>query len=196
MTSFLLAMPQAQRRALTSKSFSHIAIGAAWINQTIRNANAHTKVKQFRCLPLETNNQNWTLHKVGETFSVAFGLLRGSGIRSPAWDQKTCATGRPPCRSPAVAERRARWQRKGRVRLSSGAPGRAFDMPVCPYRWRFTMRERLDAGSGLTEGRTCQWPRPCQSPSRGNPRPSGQGGCQTLDKSPRAYYISFSTLLR
>src|SRR5262245_53738985 len=79
----ILAMPKAQRRALTSMSFAHIAIGAAWINQTIRNANAHTKVKQFRCLPLETNNQNWTLHKVGETFSVAFGLLRGIKKRVP-----------------------------------------------------------------------------------------------------------------
>ncbi len=50
---------------------------------TIRNANARTKVKQFRCLPLETNNQNWTLHKVGDTYSVAFGLVRGIKKRVP-----------------------------------------------------------------------------------------------------------------
>src|SRR6266702_8517103 len=64
----ILALSRAERRALTSKSFAHVEIGSAWINQTIRNANARTKVKQFQCLPLETNNQNWTLHKVGKTY--------------------------------------------------------------------------------------------------------------------------------
>jgi putative transposase len=73
----ILAMPKEERRKLTSKSFAHLEIGSAWINQTIRNANARTKVRQFRRLPLETNNQNWTLHRVGDTFSVSFGLLRG-----------------------------------------------------------------------------------------------------------------------
>ena len=68
---------------LTSKAFAHVEIGSAWINQTIRNANARTKVKQFRCLPLETNNQNWTLHKVGDTYSVSFGLRRGIKKRVP-----------------------------------------------------------------------------------------------------------------
>lgn len=79
----ILATPKAQRRDLTSRSFAHIVIGSAWINQTIRNANARTKVKQFQCLPLETNNQNWTLHKVGSTYSLGFGLLRGSKKRIP-----------------------------------------------------------------------------------------------------------------
>ena len=79
----ILAMPKDERRTLTSKSFAHIEIGSAWINQTIRNANARTKVKQFRCLPLETNNQNWTLHKVGDTYSVSFGLRRGIKKRVP-----------------------------------------------------------------------------------------------------------------
>lgn len=46
-------------------------------------ANARTKVRQFRCLPLETNNQNWTLHKVGDTYSVSFGLRRGITKRVP-----------------------------------------------------------------------------------------------------------------
>jgi transposase len=57
----ILTLPKSDRRMLTSKSFAQIKIGSAWINQTIRNANAKTKVKQFKCLPLETNNQNWTL---------------------------------------------------------------------------------------------------------------------------------------
>ena len=79
----ILALSKEERRNLTSKAFTDIEIGSAWINQTIRNANARTKVKQFRRLPLETNNQNWTLHRVGNTFSVAFGLLRGVKKRVP-----------------------------------------------------------------------------------------------------------------
>jgi len=79
----ILALPKTERRALTSKAFAHIEIGSAWINQTIRNTNARTKVQQFRCLPLETNNQNWTLHKVGDTYSISFGLQRGIKKRAP-----------------------------------------------------------------------------------------------------------------
>ena len=79
----ILSMPKKERRKLTSKSFTDVEIGSAWINQTIRNANAKTKVKRFKRLPLETNNQNWTLHKVGDTFSVSFGLLRGIKKRVP-----------------------------------------------------------------------------------------------------------------
>lgn len=79
----ILSMPKEDRRKLTSKSFASIEIGSAWINQTIRNANAKTKVKRFRCLPLETNNQNWTLHRVGDTFSISFGLMRGIRKRIP-----------------------------------------------------------------------------------------------------------------
>ncbi|QUV85922.1 RNA-guided endonuclease TnpB family protein [Chloracidobacterium aggregatum] len=76
-------MPKAERRKLTTKSFTQVEIGSGWINQTIRNANARTKAKHFRRLPLETNNQNWTLHRVGDTFSVSFGLLRGIRKRIP-----------------------------------------------------------------------------------------------------------------
>lgn len=79
----ILSLPKAERRALTSKSFAAVEIGSAWINQTIRNANARTKVQRFERLPLETNNQNWTLHRVGDTFSLGFGLLRGIKKRVP-----------------------------------------------------------------------------------------------------------------
>ncbi|MGI9296391.1 MAG: RNA-guided endonuclease TnpB family protein [Gammaproteobacteria bacterium] len=79
----ILALPKDERSSLTSKHFRDVSIGSAWINQTIRNANARTKVKQFRCLPLETNNQNWTLHRVGETYSLSFGLERGKRRRVP-----------------------------------------------------------------------------------------------------------------
>lgn len=79
----ILDYPKEEARKLTSKHFNHIEIGSAWINQTIRNANAGTKVKKFKCLPLETNNQNWTLPKVGDTYSLGFGLLRGVKKRIP-----------------------------------------------------------------------------------------------------------------
>jgi putative transposase len=79
----LVALTKPARRTLTSKAFAHVEIGSAWINQTIRNANARTQVQQFRCLPLETNNQNWTLHKVSETYSISFGLRRGIKKRVP-----------------------------------------------------------------------------------------------------------------
>jgi putative transposase len=79
----ILDYPKEEARKLTSKHFNHIQIGSAWINQTIRNANAGTRVKKFKCLPLETNNQNWTLHKVGNTYSLGFGLLRGVKKRIP-----------------------------------------------------------------------------------------------------------------
>jgi len=79
----ILSMPKADQRKLTSKSFASVEIGSAWINQTIRNATAKTRVKRFRRLPLETNNQNWTLHSVGDTFSISFGLLRNIRKRIP-----------------------------------------------------------------------------------------------------------------
>ena len=47
------------------------------------NTNAATKVKKFKRLPLETNKQNWSLHKVGNTYSVSFGLIRGRKKRIP-----------------------------------------------------------------------------------------------------------------
>jgi putative transposase len=79
----ILSLSKDARRVLTAKSFADVEIGSAWINQTIRNANARTQVKAFKALPLETNNQNWTLHKVGDTFSVSFGLWRGIKKRIP-----------------------------------------------------------------------------------------------------------------
>ena len=86
----ILAMPQGARRQRTSTAFAHVEMGSAWINQTIRNAQARTKVQQLRCLPLETKNQNWALHKVGTTYSVAFGLRRGRKKRVPLAVHPAC----------------------------------------------------------------------------------------------------------
>ena len=54
----LLEMPKEERSRYTSKDFRQIEIGSLWINQTIRNANAATKVKHFKRLPLEVNKQS------------------------------------------------------------------------------------------------------------------------------------------
>jgi IS605 OrfB family transposase len=79
----IVALAPAERAKLTSKHFTDIDIGSAWINQTIRNARARTGVRRFRRLPLEVNNQNWNLHRAGVTFSVSFTLRRGRTRRIP-----------------------------------------------------------------------------------------------------------------
>ncbi len=79
----LLEIPKTDRRKYTSKDFNHIEIGSMWINQTIRNTCASTKVKKFNCLPLEVNNQGWKIVKVGNTYSVSFSWLRGVKKRVP-----------------------------------------------------------------------------------------------------------------
>lgn len=78
----ILRMEKADRKTLSSKSFKGIGIGSAFVNQAIRNAKAKTKVKRFKRVPLETNNQNWNVHKVGDTYSVSFSLT-GNGKRIP-----------------------------------------------------------------------------------------------------------------
>lgn len=79
----ILLLPKDERRKLTSKDFADVEIASMFINQTIRNANAETKVKKFHCLPLEVNNQGWSIHKVGETYSLSFSLKRGRTKRIP-----------------------------------------------------------------------------------------------------------------
>ncbi len=79
----LLAVDKKERKKLTSSAFQHIEIGSAWINQTIRNANAKTKAKQFKRMWLEVNNQNFEVSKQGDLYAVAFNLLRGRKGRIP-----------------------------------------------------------------------------------------------------------------
>ena len=89
----ILALPLEQRRSLTSKDFSDLELGSAWVNQTIRNVHASKRAKTFRSLPLETNNQNWGLHKVGDTWSVSFNLIRGTRNRVPLEIHASCHIG-------------------------------------------------------------------------------------------------------
>ncbi|WP_009544545.1 RNA-guided endonuclease InsQ/TnpB family protein [Crocosphaera subtropica] len=79
----LLEIPKTDRRKYTSKDFNHVEIGSGWINQTIRNSCTATKVKKFKCLPLEVNNQGWRIEKKGNTYSVAFSIIRGVKKRIP-----------------------------------------------------------------------------------------------------------------
>lgn len=79
----LLKVEKSERKKLTSSAFKHVEIGSAWINQTIGNANAKTKVKHFKRMWLEVNNQNFELSKQGDFYAVAFNLLRGRKGRIP-----------------------------------------------------------------------------------------------------------------
>jgi putative transposase len=79
----LLLVDKKERKKLTSSAFRHVEIGSAWINQTIRNTNAKTKVKYFKRMWLEVNNQNFEISKQGEFYTVAFNLLRGRKGRIP-----------------------------------------------------------------------------------------------------------------
>ncbi|NEU73035.1 IS200/IS605 family element transposase accessory protein TnpB [Hassallia byssoidea VB512170] len=79
----LLRLDKKERYKLTSSAFVHVEIGSAWINQTIRNTNAKTKVKRFKRMWLETNNQNFEISKQGDLYTIAFNLLRGRKGRLP-----------------------------------------------------------------------------------------------------------------
>ena len=79
----LLLVDKKERKKLTSSAFRHVEIGSAWINQTIRNTNAKTKVKHFKRMWLEVNNQKFEISKQGEFYTVAFNLLRGRKGRIP-----------------------------------------------------------------------------------------------------------------
>lgn len=79
----ILALSDEQKHSLSSKDFSDFKLGSAWVNQTIRNVQSSKRTKSFKSMPLETNNQNWSLHKVGETWSVSFNLIRGTRNRVP-----------------------------------------------------------------------------------------------------------------
>jgi len=79
----LLKVDKSERKKLTSAAFKHVEIGSAWINQTIRNTNSKSRVKQYKRMWLETNNQNYELSRSGNLFSVGFNLLRGRKGRIP-----------------------------------------------------------------------------------------------------------------
>ncbi len=79
----LLRVDKSERRKYTSKDFHHVEIGSMWINQTIRNTCAQTKVKKFKRLPIEVNNQGYRVSRQGNLFTVSLSLYRGQKKRIP-----------------------------------------------------------------------------------------------------------------
>ncbi|MGB3509730.1 MAG: transposase [Microcoleaceae cyanobacterium] len=79
----LLKVDTSERRKYTSKDFHHIEIGSMWINQTIRNTCAKTKVKKFKRLPIEVNNQGYSISRQGDLFTISLDLDRGQRKRIP-----------------------------------------------------------------------------------------------------------------
>ncbi|MGB3510314.1 MAG: transposase [Microcoleaceae cyanobacterium] len=79
----LLRVDTSERRKYTSKHFHHVEIGSMWINQTIRNTCALTKVKKFKRLPIEVNNQGYSVSRQGDLFTISLSLYRGQRKRIP-----------------------------------------------------------------------------------------------------------------
>lgn len=79
----LLEFDNKERKKLTSAAFKHIEIGSMWINQTIRNTNAKNKVKHFKRMWLEVNNQGYEVLKAGDLYTLCFSLYRGRKGRIP-----------------------------------------------------------------------------------------------------------------
>lgn len=78
----LLKLTKKERKGLTTAKLD-TPLASYWLNQTLRNCNAETKVKQFKSLALESNNQAYKLHKNGETYSVSFNITKDRKNRVP-----------------------------------------------------------------------------------------------------------------
>jgi putative transposase len=78
LANWLLTIPLPERRKLTTAKIE-TSLMSALANQTIRHTTSGTgkKVKKYKCLPPEINKQNWSIHKVGETYSLSFPTIQG-----------------------------------------------------------------------------------------------------------------------
>lgn len=79
LANYLLSIPLPERRKLTTaKVVTNLM--SALANQTIRHttSNAGSKVKRYKTLPPEINKQNWSVHKVGDTYSLSFPTIKGT----------------------------------------------------------------------------------------------------------------------
>jgi len=74
----LLRLSPKERKALTTAKVV-TPLKSALSNQVIRilKGKAGRRVKQFQVFWPEVNNQNWKLHKVGNTYSVSFPTIQG-----------------------------------------------------------------------------------------------------------------------
>ena len=79
LANWLLTIPLPERRKLTTAKVE-TSLMSALANQTIRHttSGAGKKVKQYKFLPPEINKQNWSVHKVGETYSLSFPTIKGT----------------------------------------------------------------------------------------------------------------------
>ncbi|MFB2983801.1 hypothetical protein [Microseira sp. BLCC-F43] len=79
LANWLLTIPLPERRKLTTAKIE-TSLMSALANQTIRYTTSGTgkKVKQYKSLPPEINKQNWSIHKVGETYSLSFPTIKGT----------------------------------------------------------------------------------------------------------------------
>ncbi len=75
----LLKLNIKERRKLTTAKVV-TPLRSALANQVIRQVKgeAGKKTKNYKLLPPEINNQNWELHKCGDTYSVSFPTLKGT----------------------------------------------------------------------------------------------------------------------
>lgn len=74
----LLRIPFVERKKLTTAKVV-TPLKSALSNQVIRilKGKAGRRVKEFKVFWPEVNNQNWRLHKVGDTYSVSFPTIQG-----------------------------------------------------------------------------------------------------------------------
>ncbi|GET37498.1 RNA-guided endonuclease InsQ/TnpB family protein [Microseira wollei] len=79
LANWLLTIPLTERRKLTTAKVE-TSLMSALANQTIRHTTSGVgkKVKQYKSLPPEINKQNWSIHKVGETYSLSFPTIKGT----------------------------------------------------------------------------------------------------------------------
>jgi IS605 OrfB family transposase len=79
LANWLLTIPLPERRKLTTAKIE-TSLMSALANQTIRHTTSGIgkKVKQYKSLPPEINKQNWSIHKVGETYSLSFPTIKGT----------------------------------------------------------------------------------------------------------------------
>ncbi len=79
LANWLLTIPLPERRKLTTAKIE-TSLMSAIANHTIRHTTSGVgkKVKTYKSLPPEINKQNWSIHKVGETYSLSFPTIKGT----------------------------------------------------------------------------------------------------------------------
>ena len=79
LANWLLTIPLPERRKLTTAKVD-TSLMSALANQTIRHTTSGVgkRVKHHKSLPPEINKQNWSIHKVGETYSLSLPTIKGT----------------------------------------------------------------------------------------------------------------------